>query len=348
MPTIRDVAKACGVSPMTVSFVLNNAPGQVGAKTRERVLQAVREMGYRPAVLGHSRNQQVNTLGVLSSLSGETFSQFSYYNSILNGILAEADRRHQNVTLFSHHLWSNTTRNLRIYCDGRCDGLLVVAPPLGSKLIRALHERGIPCVLIGDSSEASEFSGVDVDNIPAAEAMTAYLFAQGHHRVGLLGGSDKMRSAVDRETGFRQAHENQGISVDEGLVSSGEYGEQSGYERARVLMSGPMTRRPTALFCGNDEIALGALRAVQELQLRVPQDVSILGFDDDPRAAASDPPLTTMRQPFEQIGKRAVERLLDAINDPGAPPQQALLPTEFILRSSVASPPVDNLAPFAL
>ena len=339
MPNIRDVAKACGVSPMTVSFVLNSVPGQVSVQTRERVLQAVREMGYRPAALEHARGQRVNTLGVLASLSGATLYKFSYYNSILNGILTEADRRHQNVTLFSHHLWTNTARNLRTFCDGRCDGLLVVAPPIGSKLVRALRDRGIPCVLIGDSGDEPEYSSVDVDNSSAAFSLTGYLLDQGHRRIALLKGFAEMRSAVERETGFRQAHRKHGVAVDETLVASGEYGEASGYERARLLLVRPPAQRPTALFCGNDEIALGSLQAAHDLGLSVPRDLSVTGFDDDPRAALSTPPLTTMRQPFDLLGKRAVEILLAGIREPAALPQQALLPTEFIARGSVAPPP---------
>src|SRR5271166_6498402 len=152
IPTIRDVARACGVSPMTVSFVLNNKPGQVSDGTRDRVLKAVRDLNYRPSAVRRSarmaEERQIHTLGAVVGAPGDSLMEPGYYNAILNGILQGADALGQNVTLFNHSLLHRDThRAIRVYCDGRCDGLLVVAPCIGSNLVSALRQRGVPITL---------------------------------------------------------------------------------------------------------------------------------------------------------------------------------------------------------
>lgn len=340
MPTIRDVARACKVSPMTVSYVLNDKSGQVSAETRERVLKVVRELGYRPTAIDPAPTERtIYTLGIVVGIPGHSLFQFGYYSAIVNGILLTTDQLQHNITIFSSSLMhTDTQRSLRVYCDGRCDGLLVIAPHRGSKLVAALQERGIPFVNIGDTGDSEAISCVDVDNIAAGYAITEYLIRQGHRRIGFLGGPDFVRSAFHRQVGYHNALKAHGMPIDSSLESVPLLAERLAYERVMEIMQRPKDSRPTAFFCWNDNAVQHALRALHDVGLQVPKDVSLIGFDDHPDTATLDPPVTSVRQPYQEIATRAVEILLARIR--GEQTQhRAFLPTELIVRESVGPPP---------
>lgn len=336
MTTIRKVAELCGVAPMTVSHVLNNKAGKVSPETRARVLRVVREMDYRPSARGRSDPRQaVNTLGIVSGLAADPSLVWSYYNYVLNGVLSGAFRERQNVTLFTDLLlWSDTPRAIRTYCDGRCDGLILIAPQDGDTLAEALRERGFPFVSVGGTMAAGD-SGVDVDNLAATREAVGHLLTRGHRRIALLKGPEAHETVRERERGYRETLAAWGLTPDESLILPGDYTEESAGARTRLLLARPLSERPTAFFCGNDEIALGACRAAQALGHRVPEDVSIIGFDDSPEAIETNPPLTTVRQPYRQIGEQSVEMLLALVRGQASVPYRTLLPGELIMRESV-------------
>jgi len=341
MPTIRDVARACNVSPMTVSFVLNNKTGQVSAETRERVLKAVRDMGYRLAALDRAPEERtILTLGVVAGIAGDSLMQPGYYSAIMEGLLHAADALQHNITVFTNSLLhTDTHQSIRTFCDGRCDGLFVISPHLGSPLVAALQERGVPFVLIGDTGDVASVPYVDVDNLYEAERIVAYLHAQGHRRIAFLGGPDFVRSANQRLEGYRKAIRAQGLILREDFAIGNVYREVENYDNARTLMRLPAEARPTALFCWNDTSAAHALHACREMGLRIPDDVSIIGFDDHPSMAALDPPMTTMRQPYREIGRTAFDILLAQLRNLPEIPLQAFLPAERMERASVGPPP---------
>ena len=350
MPTIREVAKACGVSPMTVSYVLNN-PGRVRQETRTRVLLAMREMGYRPpaAERGEEDARGTLTIGVVYSRWNRLEAEAPYYRRIVGGILEAADDLVCHVTLFSHHSWEgNAYKSLRVYCDGRCDGLIIFAPKIGSDLVAALRERGVPFVLVGDTGDLPEDWCVDVDNIAAARNVTEYLLGLGHRRIAYLPGAPNTRVTQQREDGWRAALEAADVAPTPAHLLPGDWSPESGRERAARLLSLPDGERPTALFCAFDGLALAALAAAREMGLRVPQDVSIIGFDDIPAAPATEPPLTTVLQPYAEIGERAVRLLLtqmgggSSADAPGE--RKVLLPTKLIVRQSAGPPPPPGTA----
>lgn len=339
MPTIKDVAKLCGVSAATVSYVLNNGPRTVRPQTRDRVLQAIEQLNYYPnAVARGLQRKRMDTFGVVLPQSGLSPLGNPYFFPILDGIFEAAMRHHQNTTLFTGTLWLNAQTSLPAYCDGRCDGLLLFAPPMHSDIVPALMAKGVPFVLIGDNGERPDVTSVDVDNVAAAREMTNHLLDHGHRRIALLGGGEHIRSTTQRLLGYRQALEARGISFDESLVSSGGYNQKSGYERGLILRQLRSAARPTALFCGNDLIALGVLKAFAEIGLRVPEEISIVGFDDVDAAAQTEPPLTTVRQPLRLVGERATELLYALIHENAEPGQKELLPTELVIRHSVGAP----------
>lgn len=338
MTTIRDVAAVCGVSPMTVSLVLNNR-GRVREETRERVMQAVRDMDYRPgAAEATSHRKPMNVLGVMTGAEGTSFTRPGYYNSMLNGLLEATDAAQQHVILFARtHLLMDPYASIRQYCDGRCDGLVVLGPYEGSDLVKAIHRRGFPMVLIGTSSEKT-ISSVDVDNVTEAARLTDTLFDLGHRRIGFISGPDFVLSARLRHQGYRQAFAKRGITADPALEMLDVVRRKEAAAQLRAMLEQPAERRPTALFAWNDGAAIEAIQIAQSLDLRVPHDLSVVGIDDDPQALECRPPLTTLRQPYHLIGRTAVEILLTQVRGECTEVCQRIFPGDLIQRRSTAPP----------
>jgi DNA-binding LacI/PurR family transcriptional regulator len=339
VPTIRLVAKACNVSPMTVSHVLNGKVGEVSEETRERVLKTVREMGYRPAARKHpAEARAVCTLGIVAGIKGDTLMLPGYFTEILTSLLRAADRAEQNVTLFANSLMhADPTRSLRIFCDGRCDGLIVIAPAIGSSLVKALEERGFPFVMIGDTGDRDKVSFVDLDNWTEAYKVVEYLVHRGHRRIGYRGGAEWVRSANDRYAGYMAAMRANHLEVTPDLCIPHSGKESFLYSVEMELQRLPADRRATAIFCWNDDACGHVVRAIKDSGQRIPDDVSVVGFDDHPDMMAVDPPVTTLRQPYAEIGERAIQILLEQIRQPSSPPHRDFLQATLLERGSVAS-----------
>ena len=345
-PTIRQVALSCNVSPMTVSAVLNNKSSEVGKETRERVLKAVRDMGYRPVpAVRHAR--QVPIYGVVAAVEGNSLMQPGYYNSVLRSILTEVDRLGHNVLLFSNAVFhQDPQQSVRLYCDGRCDGIIIIAPPPGSPLVHTIQERGLPFVVIGSTGTSEDVPSVDVHNISEAYRAVEYLIAQGHRRIAFLGDPSRYPgdpfvpySVMQRRQGYEQALTAHGIALEQSLLTNVGGNDVQTYQQAVQLLRQPVSHRPTAIFCWHDPIATEAYRAVQDVGLRIPADVSLIGFDDNPSSSELEPALTSMRQPYDLMAETAVKLLTEQIEGQVKNPTRRFLPAELIVRRSVAPPP---------
>lgn len=350
MATIKDVARASQVCPATVSNVLNNRRA-VHPATRDRVLQAARELKYHPSAIGRGLvHKRMNTLGVVFMHSDTHFHLNAYLVAILEGVLAVAAARQQNTTLCTSYSWARGGDLLPTICDGRTDGVVLIVPPLNDHLAPALLDAGLPFVLVGSKSELAEVSTVDIDNVDSARRMVDYLLDQGHRRIALLSFRSELSFgfAAERVAGYRKAHRDRGIRCDESLIvgymsfdeNPGE-GYASLFQELKALMDRPLGERPTALFCIHDRAAVAALDALRRLGVHVPGDISVTGFDD--MAGVTEPPLTTVHQPFRSIGERAAEILLEQIDSSvariGLPaPRKEILPAELIVRASVVPP----------
>ncbi|HZT44211.1 MAG TPA: LacI family DNA-binding transcriptional regulator [Chthonomonadaceae bacterium] len=335
--TLRDLAKACGVSVATVSYVLNNSPRHVHPRTRERVLAAMRELDYHPnAVARGLCSKRMNTLGVVTPYWPAPEVDL-YFATILHGIMVTAQQNRQCTLLFTHGSLEAPMDEVPIYLDGRCDGLLFVGGVV-DRVIETLKRKQMPLVAVHEPSSDTEVSTIDVDNVAAAREIVEYLVRQGHRRIAYLSGETTLRSSLQRLEGYRQALEAAGIPYEEGLVWPGGYNTPSGYLRTIEHLHKNRRGRPTALFCAGDGIAIGALEALHELGIRVPTEMSVVGFDDISAAASSHPPLTTMRQPLRDIGSRAAELLLEQIKASRWLGRKEVMPTELIVRDSVAPP----------
>jgi LacI family transcriptional regulator len=337
--TLKDVALEAGVSATTVSVILNGARSatRVSESTRARIEAAAKRLDYRPnaAARGLLR-QRMDTIGVAASIPSSELNL--YFLALLNGILETAARRDQNVTVFSVADWqdSGDGARLRRLCDGRVDGLILIGSTITTDDADQLR-RLTPCVTIHGDAPLPGIWALDIDDRQGALLAVAHLIERGHRRIFHLTGTLALVGARARLDGYRQAHADAGIPVDESLILPGQYTRVSGQEAGRRLIEedrlGPL---PTAVFCASDAIAGGLMDVLSAHGLRVPDDISVVGFDDTLDARMTTPSLTTIRQPFHTLGNTAVERLLAVLN--GTLPGEGYdcFPLELVVRGSTA------------
>jgi LacI family transcriptional regulator len=326
--TIVDVARAADVSHATVSRVINNK-GNVRPKTRARVLKAMEELGYHANRQARSlRTGRSQMIGLLARDLGT-----GYIGQIMVGIDAEIAETEYELLLFTTHHKSRAPEYVANLVGGMADGLLLVLPYKIEAYGELLNQRRFPHVLI-DYEGVTMGPAISADNRQGAYAGATYLLDLGHRRVGFITGDLTLGSGRSRLLGYRQALSDRGIAEDPVLVVEGDYQQPAGYAGARALLRLP--EPPTAIFASNDVMAFGAMEAIREAGLRIPGDISVLGFDDIPQAAGVSPTLTTIRQPLEQMGHRAVQMLMAYIEDPARPYEYCELPTELVIRASCA------------
>jgi LacI family transcriptional regulator len=327
--TLMDVARASGVSGATVSRVLSGYEF-VRESTRHRVLEAVEQLGYianlQARSLAGGRSQ---VIGLLVPNLGN-----SYVGTIARGIDQELVRANYDLMLYTSHrhpdkesLYANAIAN------GLTDGMLLITPLVPATYLEALREQNFPYVLIDQTDTTKNSNVVDSTNWQGAYDATSYLIQLGHMRIALITGTPIVRSAVDRLGGYKAALADCNIPFREELVVEGDYQQQTGYEACKRLLQS-VNPLPTAIFAGNDLSAFGAMDAVRECGLRIPDDISIIGFDDIPQASLVYPKLTTVRQPLEHMGQVAVKMLLECIEDWSRPTQHVSLKTELVIRDS--------------
>jgi len=328
-PVMADVARLAGVSHQTVSRVLNGHP-HVSPSTRASVLAAIRHLGYRPNTAARALvTGRTNVLGVIS------FDSVLYGPaSMLYGI-ERAARPGYFVAVASLPSLdrASLTGAVERFLGQAVAGIIVIAPETGVVEALAGLSVGVPLVAV-DCGGGVPMSSVKIDNVAGAVLATRHLLDLGHRTVHHIAGPDSWNDARDRVDGWRQALRAAGAPEPADLPR-GDWSPQSGYEAGRQLAARPDV---TAVFCANDPMALGFLRAAAEAGRRVPQDISVVGFDDVPEAAYFSPPLTTVRQDFGALGERALRLLMSQITAGGeAPPAPPVVP-ELIVRSSSAAP----------
>ena len=347
MPTLRDVARLSGVSPATVSNVLNNRTRNTTDETRRRVLDAIRTLGYRPGAVPPGSNARVaRTIGILTWLAySAPLTTYSYALTLIDGILTVALADHWNVTLISVEHWEDARAQVRLYADGRCDGFILLAPDLTLTIPDALRERNYPFVVVSSGSSDLRVDSVGIDDFQAALELTEYVISKGHTRIANLIGQEQMDDVTQRTNGFRQACLNAGIAdPDRWIIHPGTYDvPTSSANLARFLdeiATLPAGDRPTTLMCGNDQIAYGAWVELTKRGIAVPGDMSLTGFDDTHYAGLVKPRLTTVRQPLFQMGMRSCEIVLAHI---AAPTDERAITKETLayelVKGSTVEPP---------
>jgi LacI family transcriptional regulator len=327
MTTLRDVARRAGVSPMTVSRVVNGS-GQVSPELRARVEQALAETGYiQNTVARNLRTRRTDTIALVMPDMTNPF-----FTALAHGV--ETAAREAGISLLianSDEREDEEQRLVQVLLRRQVDGVLIIPAGAGVETIRQCHLRGVPVVIV---DRRPGIPGVDIVRADAeggALQLGRLLVGLGHRQMAVLTGPASVPTALDRAAGFSRALvEESGLPAP--TVAHGAFTIESGHAMTRSVMG--RAARPTALFAANNFIAIGVLHGLEELSLRVPDDVAVVGFDDLPRAMVTFPFLTVAAQPAFELGRRSVGVFLDRLADPGSPAQDVVLPTEIVIRRS--------------
>lgn len=330
MSNIREVAKLAGVSVATVSRTLK-FPERVVEATREKVNAAIRETGYKPNLMAvQFRSRKTLNLVILVPSIANVF-----YSRIISGAQRAARDLGYRVLLCDTQGNEALEREFAQLIEAhQADGVIQLRAfdPFEDQ-----PSESIPLVNVCEVLDSRRYPSLSLDNVKAAKAMTSHLIGLGHRRIGLIQGPSESPLTRGRIAGYQEALSEAALGQDSNLVCHGDFSLEAGYEGARSLLALP--ERPTALFCENDEMAMGALRYLNEQGLEVPKDISLAGFDDISFASFCTPPLTTVAQPAEVFGMRAVEMLVDVIEGRSAGSVHEVLPFELRVRGSTAPPP---------
>lgn len=326
---------------MAVSAVLNGArtSSRISPDTRARILDAAARLNYRPNAAARALvRRRMNTIGVVAVVEGGDLNH--YFLEVFNGVLAAAARHGQNTTVFTLHDWERDGRRVGGFCDGRIDGMIMIAPLLDADAVAALPAH-TPVVAIHANHAIKGLISLESDEEAGSCALVSRLVELGHRRILHLAGPSGQRGAERRVAGYRRALEQAGLPFDPGLVRVAGFSIAEGREAARLwLRETPPESRATAIFCANDGVAFGCMEILAAAGIRVPDDVSVAGFDDTLLTRACVPQLSSVRQPLRRMGERAVEVLLDLTRGAVAPRSGEIFPTEPVMRASVAAAPL--------
>jgi LacI family transcriptional regulator len=325
--TIKDVAREAGVSVATVSRVWNEA-AFVSAETRQRVAEVATRLGYSPH--GAARSLITRTTHALGVLLPDLYGEF--FSEIIRGIDHTAQAAGYHILVSSSHESKDEIDAALRSMRGRVDGMIIMSPDLEAR--RTLHalQGSFPVVLLNGGAEAKEFDTITIENHEGAREMVRHLVARGHTRIAMIGGPERNYDAAERLRGYHTALTESGIEHEVSLVVPGDFSELSGHSAVSQLLE--LEPRPTAIFAANDSMAIGALSALREAGLRVPDDVAVAGFDDIPLARYMNPPLSTVHVDISQLGERAAALLLASLRKGNRPHQQLQLPTTLVIRAS--------------
>jgi DNA-binding LacI/PurR family transcriptional regulator len=329
---MMDVARLAGVSHQTVSRVLNNHP-KVRPDTRERVETAIQILGYRPNRTARAlATRRTQTIGVIAGNA-------TYFGpaSTLVGVEGAAREAGYSISTAGVRVDDRTTVEGSVHrlLGERVDGIVVVAPQPVTREVLDLLPAAMPAVAV-ECARLSRCAVVGVDQQGGAQRATSHLLGLGHRTVWHVKGARGWNETQGRARGWKRALLDAGAPVPD--VMAGDWSPRSGYEAGVALAS---QSGLTAVFVANDQMALGLLRAFSERGVRVPEDVSVVGFDDIPEAEYFSPPLTTVRQDFGEIGRSSMRLLLEQMRSRGAddgPAKQTLIPAELVIRGSTAPP----------
>ena len=323
---LRAVAKRAGVRVATASRVLNGHP-QVSEETRRKVLAAAEQLGYK---VEDARPRRHLTHRVISLIVPDVSSPF--YCAILQGVEREAFSQQFDLVLYTTEGRSQVNVVERVASAKNISGVIVVTPRHGED--RYLREIGaqLPVVVVDHRAEGSGFPHVTVDNLRAGFQATSYLIAQGHRRIGFVSGPLNIASARDRLRGYRLALDEANIPFDEQLVLEGDFEQPTGYRLLKEWIAA--NPQPDAWFCSNDLMAAGAIQALVEHGISVPEDVAVMGFDDLSVAQMTQPRLTTMRQPIQEMWTIAIRLLLRLLDGEELDTNRIVLNAELVVRVS--------------
>lgn len=335
---IKDIAAISGVSPATVSRTLRN-PDIVSEETRKKVMKAVEEGGYTPSRFGANLRTQKsgNIIVVMPDITNQVNA------GIIRAIESEAQKAGYSILLGdTQGLPEREKHYANMAQSGQADGVLLFTfhMPFNLNENQPAAKQLPPIVNSCESIPIEGISKVMIDNIAGARTAVEHLLSLGHKRIAAVMGPRDTPSTLERLEGYQAALNDAGIKIDEQLVIRGDYGLDSGIGAMEQLLK--LRLRPTAVFCFSDDMAIGAMSVLQENGFRIPQDISIMGFDDIRYARLMTPALTTIHQPLEEIGKACIELLLEQLDGKSEPGRYIELPFKLMVRQSTGPAPTDR------
>ena len=334
--SIKQVAEIAGVSIATVSRCINN-PSQVKERTRHKVQAAILETGYSPNTIAQSfRRGRTNVIMVVMPSIGDPF-----FTEVMQGIRSVVAEHDYSIIISETNFNTMTAEEVGAMMVSRqADGFILLASifPFGNEVLARAEKRSQPVVIGCEtiSTSLADIPSVHIDNVAAAREATDFLISNGHKKIAFISGQSTSLLTRDREFGYRAAMHKAKLPIEEGWVVEGKLSiEGAGYACSQLLQHAD---RPTAIFCANDEMAIGCMHQIKKQGLSVPEDISVMGIDDIRYASVIEPALTTISQPARQIGERVATRLFKAIETGHQPNNQpVILPHKLVIRQSVGT-----------
>lgn len=326
--TIKDIAKKANVSHTTVSRALNDSR-YIKSETKKHILDIAKEMNYVPNYNAKSLvTKKSNTIGLFfTSISSGTSS--SFFTEVIDAVVNELDENY-NLAI----------RGLDTYVDfssivtEKFDGIILMSQEVSDNdFITYVKSVGIPIVVLNRNIQDKDIINIFFSDREGVKSGVSYLIENNHHRIACISGISGFKSTEERQAGYIEALQVSGIQMQAGYIVSGAYTMKSGFEAMQQLLALPI--RPTAVFCSNDEMAIGAIKAINENGLKVPDDISIIGFDSIPFTEYTIPSLTSIKREIKEISHLAAEKLLALMNSDGIEGELIMLETSLIKRESV-------------
>ncbi len=329
-PTIHDIARELKISASTVSRALQNNP-RISQKTRDKIRELAETMGYRPNTLASNlRNKKSNTIGIVVPLINRHF-----FSSVISGVEEVAFKAGYTVVISqSNDLANKEIAIVQSMFANRVDGLIVSIAMQSTTFehLKIFKKRNIPLVFFDRVVPEIETDKIVVDDYMGGFRVTQHLIDQGYQRIGHMAGPQNLMTYADRKNGYADALKKNGIPYDESLVISSTLISESGVAAVQQMMELP--NPPDAIFCGNDTTALSAMIYLRNKGIRIPEDMGIVGFSNEPFSKVVSPSISTIAQPAFLMGQKAAELILHQIAHKGKSCQTVVLPTELIIRES--------------
>jgi len=333
--TLKEIADQAGVSRSTASRVVNNQPN-VSEKARKRVLHVIQETNFHPNAAARTlASQRSWVIGLVLPQSVSNFFTDPYYPHVIKGIAQACNQKNYTLALFLVGTKEDEENVYpRIARKGFLDGVVVQSGHHGDQgIIGRMVDMKIPMIVAGRPFRSDNVTYLDIDNVHSAYIAVNHLVRLGRRRIATITGPVNSTVGQDRLEGYRKALAERGMDFDVTLVADGDFTEVGGYYAMQKLLPA----KPDAVFAASDTMAIGAMRAVKDANLKIPDEIAFVGFDDLPIASYASVPLTTIRQPVVQFGICAIETLIDMIENRITQPSHIIMNTELIIRASCGS-----------
>ncbi|CDF59070.1 LacI family DNA-binding transcriptional regulator [Thermobrachium celere] len=334
MVTIKEVAEKAGVSPSTVSRVISDSP-RISEETKERVRKVMKELGYHPNAIARSLvSRTTNTIGIVMPRAADEVFLNPFFPEALRGIAKCTHQEGYCMLITTGNTDEEQLESLKTVVNGgRVDGLILMYSKINDPILKAVKKMHVPFVMIGRPPKKEDLDFVDNDNVEAAFNATEYLIRMGHRRIGLINGSLNLVVSIDRFEGYKRALKKYNIDIDESIITSSEFVQEGGYEGMKKILKSP--KPPTAIITTDDLMAFGAIKAAKDMGVKIPQDISIMSFNNIPLSEFATPPLTSVEINAYTLGYEAAKIVIDKLKGRCSETVSKVLKTHIIHRQSI-------------